>query len=163
MPENQKISIFGAIKWLTNRYVQLEKRTLPYHCKIIVFVNRSGKKLAQVQFAGHSHILEMDPQKLIDENLFEYFSPPDKKLIFLAVYNKERLKLTDRYYCQEKKQEMVVLTDVTTGNKMTLSVETVASSINLIEQISPKDANKIGFMSGVSFIKNIFGRKKEAC
>lgn len=163
MPENHKLSIFTAIKWLTERYIQLEKRTLPYHCKVIGFIDRSGKKLAQVQFAGHSHIIDVDPQKLIDENLFEYFSPSDKKFIFSAVYNKERLKLTDRYYCQEKKVEMVVLTDVTTGNKMTLSAETVSSSMDLIEQINPKDANKIGFMSGVSFIKSIFNRKKDDC
>lgn len=156
MLKDQRSSILNFIKWVAEGYIRLEKKTLPNPCKLIGVTNRNNKLLAQIQLAGQSHLIEVEPEKIIDQNLFEYFSSRDKKQLFLMVYNKERFKLSDRFYYQKTGKEIVVLTDFVTGDKMTISASDLSVRSDLISQINSKDANKIGFISGMEYIKKCF-------
>lgn len=151
MLKNQRISIFNLVKWLTDRYIELEKKTLPNACKLLDLVERDNKQLAKIQLAGSLNEIEIDPEKIIEHNLFEYFSSADKKRLFSAVYKNEKLKVADHYFCQHAEKEMIVLTDTLSGNKKTLPAEMISINNDLINKINSKDANKIGFLSGLEY------------
>lgn len=150
MINNQRISIFNVIKWLTERYVELEKETLPNACKLIGIVEKNNKRLVKVQLAGLLNEIEINPEKIIENNLFEYFSTADKKKLFSIVHNNS-LKISDQYFCYCSKKEMIVLTDKLSGNKKTLSVEMLSTNDDLISQLTSNDANRIGFLSGLEY------------
>jgi len=156
MSKSHRMPLFGFVKWLSNSYIELEKKTLPNACRLIGIITRNNTQLVQVQFSGQSHKIEIDPKKIIELNLFEYFSSVDKKKLFSLVYKQEQLILTDRYYCHESNNEMLVLTDISTGNKMTISAEMASANEPLIKKINSSDANKIGFLAGMNYIKKYF-------
>ncbi|HLB42983.1 MAG TPA: hypothetical protein VJN02_09100 [Gammaproteobacteria bacterium] len=160
MLKYQRTSILNFIRWLTESYIKLEKKTLPNPCKLIGTTNKNDKLFVQIQLAGQSHLIEVEPEKIINQNLFEYFSSRDKKELFLMVYNKERLKLSDQFYNPETNEEMIVLTNLLTGNKMTISASDISIRSDLINQINSKDTNKIGFISGMEYIKKCFNYLK---
>lgn len=149
----QKISIFTAFKWLSEKYIELEKKTIPYSCKLGAAINKNNKQFIEIIFSGQSHAIIINAEKVIEQNLFEYFSPEDKKRIFSMVYKKEKLKLSDQYLCHETGKELIVLTDLLTNNRMTISVELSSVSMDLIDKLNSRDANKIGFLSGLEYIK----------
>lgn len=155
MIKNQRISIFRFFKWVSEKYAQLERETLPNICKIIGITNNKNSQLVKIQFSGQSLVLEINPIKLIELNLFEYFSTQDKKLLFSLVY-KKNLQISDSYYCKTTEKEMIILTDTISRNRLTLPVDAVSSNKILIDQLNPRDAQKIGFISGMNYIKNLF-------
>jgi hypothetical protein len=160
MEKSQGTTIFSFIKWLAERYIQLERRTLPNPCKLVNVISKNNNHLVQIQLSGQSHVIEIDPKKIIEQNLFEYFSSQDKKKLFSIVYLKNQLILSDKYLCQDSNKEMVVLTDIITGNKITISAEMASLNGALISQINSKDANKIGFIAGMEFTKKYFNHLK---
>jgi len=131
----------------------LEKKALPYPCKLIKIIEKQSELLAQIQFSGQSHVLEVDPKKIIDENLFQYFSPLDIKQLFEITYHKSQLVLSDTFFCQETNSEMLTFTNVITKNKITVTAENASLDKNLIKNISSLDAHKIGCIWGMEFIK----------
>lgn len=156
MSTDQRMKTFPFLKWLTARYLELEKKTIPHACKLIDIVNKNSKKLAKVQLAGSLNQIEIEIEKVIEHNLFEYFSSRDKKTLFSVAYNKEQLKLSDHFFCPETKKEMIVLSEIETGNRLTISAENLSTNDNLICQISSKDAKKVGFLSGIEYMKRCF-------
>lgn len=149
----QLASFFTLFKWMAEQYLQLERKVLPYSCKVTAFIERNNQKLVQIQFSGHNHTLEIDIQKLINENLFEYFSPTDKKSIFSAFYQKTLLKMTETYRCPKSESEMIVFTNINTGNKLTCSASDFRPGNELFNQIDQKDAFKIGYISGIDHVR----------
>jgi hypothetical protein len=84
MKKSQNNAIITFVKWLTEKYIELEKRTLPYPCKLIGIKYNQNQKLIQIQFSGQSHAIEVNIDIIIEKNLFEYFSPQDKKTPFFS-------------------------------------------------------------------------------
>lgn len=168
MSNSQKVTVFNFIKWLTTHYIQLEKKTIPYPFRLGCFPNtnnyfsiKNEKLLTRVEFSGQKDIFEVEIVAIINQNLFEYFSPEDKKKIFSIYYNKERFKLTGNYYCQEKRMEMVVLKDISTGNIKYIPSHLVSENDAIINQLSPKDIRRISFLSAMDHFKSIFRATKE--
>ena len=126
---------------------------------MISVLSKYNKQVVQVQLPGQAHVIEISPEKIIEENLFEYFSTQDKKTMFSIVFNKNKLKVSDTYYCRDAGKEMLVLTDAINGDKMTIPASLLSLDFHLLEQVSPKEANKIGFLSGVEYAKNLFAIK----
>lgn len=157
-----KITKINFFKWITEHYIQLERKTLPYLCKFSGFTEKDGKVFAKVEFSGQFAAQEVELEKIIEQNLFEYFSPIDKKRLFQAFHNKDRYKLTDRYLCHDKKIEMVVLTDVITNHQITFPAHMIVSDNELIERISRQDVKRISFISAMDFFKNLFKEKNNA-
>ncbi|TAK76901.1 MAG: hypothetical protein EPO11_03450 [Gammaproteobacteria bacterium] len=155
-----RIAIFGLVKWLAEKYIELEKQTLPHPCKLNDILYRDNKPFAQVQFSGQSHEVEIELTLIIEKNLFEYFSSEDKKTLFSSIYQKENLQLADYYHCHETEKEIIVLAHKETGHRMTLPLEIAAINNNLIEQISSNDANRIGFLSGIAYAKKHLNSSK---
>lgn len=155
MASNTKF-LFNWINWLTNKYVELERKTLPFPCKLQNIIKKEKKKFAQIQIAGQVHFLEVEVTSLIQKNLFEFFSPQDKKILFESVYHKENFYLSDYFYSSELEKEMVVLTEKLSGRKLTITVECASINNELIEQISSSDANKIGYLAGLETAKKNF-------
>jgi len=88
MYRNQKIGVFCFFKWLSEQYIQLERKTLPYSLKLGYFpdsrnfVLKNGKIFMKVEFSGQKDAIEIELSEIIEQNLFEYFSPADKKKDF---------------------------------------------------------------------------------
>lgn len=148
-------NFFNFINWLTQKYIKLEKQTLPYPCKVIKVISKNNQKIVQIQLAGQSHIIEADSRKIIEENLFQYFSPTDIKKLFELAYDKRQLTFSDQYYCEETKKEMLVFTDPA-GNKISLAAQAVSFDEEFIKNINSADAHRVGFISGIEYIKKIF-------
>lgn len=159
MLKNQSDVILNFVRWLSGKYIELERKTLPYPCKLAGFTYKKNVCYAQVQFSGQSHFVEIAPEIIIEKNLFEYFSPNDKKLIFYRVYAHKNLTLSDQYRCPNTDEEMVVLTDKITNGKLTLPVSRLSIDQNLLNQMEPVDSNRICFLSGIEFIKQFFINK----
>lgn len=155
MLKEQKSTVFSFFKWMANQYIQLERKTLPYTCKFGGLLQRSGNVFVIVEFSGQLNTIEIELSKLVEENLFEFFCPDDKKKIFSAFYNSDRFKLSGRYYCRERKIEMVVLTEILTGNNMTLPAHMVSDNDKMIELLSRKDVKSVCATSAVEFTRNI--------
>lgn len=162
MARRSTITIFALIKWFKNYYVSLEKDVLPFPCKLVGFTQKNGETFVKIEFSGQINTIEIEIKKIIKENLFEHFSPQDKKLMFQAFYkNEEQFQLTDHYYCRETKAEMVILTETLTGNKLTLPASAISDSNKFDEQVTKKDLKRISYISGVEYIKKIFGGFKK--
>lgn len=155
MSKDQRMPIFFFVKWLAERYMELEKKTLPYAFKLTGVNESNNKRLIKVQFAGTLHEQEIELEKLIDSNLFEYFHPQEKKILFSIFYDKERLNIVDQYFCATSNKEIFVLRNKITGNRTTISAEELSISKNLIAQLNPKEAKKIGYSAGTQYSKNI--------
>lgn len=166
MSKNRNINIFYLLKWLSEQYIQLERKILPYPFKLgcisddNYFSIKNGITHANVELSGQKDTFEIELSKIIEQNLFEYFSPKDKKQIFYAYYNKERFKLTDYYFCRENRTEMAILTDIATGNKKEVPAELVIDSDEFLEQLSRKDIKKLSFLSAMGHVKKIFKSTK---
>ena len=167
MQKPQKVNLFQIFKWLSERYIQLEKQTLAYPCRLSyfdnnkLFISKKGKVFVKIEFSGQKEIVDAELSQIIEQNLFEYFSPTDKKKIFSSYYNTEQFKLTDSYYCQEKKTEMAVLTEILTGHIITQPAYLISENEILLNQLSSKDIKKLSFLSASEHFKMLFkGRKK---
>ena len=158
MEKNQN-SIIAFVIWLTEKYIELEKRTLPYPCKLTGTLFTPTEKLVQIQFSGQSHEIKINIESIIEKNLFEYFSPQDKKLLFAIAHNKERLILSDRFSCPDSNTELVTLTDIATGNKKTMTAYLACIDNNIICQMNAKDAKNLGFLAGIEQGKKIINSR----
>lgn len=158
--KNQRNTIIAFAKWLGKKYIELEKEVLPNTCKIAKIINHGVDQYVLVQFSGQSHTIEIDPKKIIELNLFEYFSSEDKKLLFSMVYNHYQLKLSDQYYCKNTNREMISLTDMLTKNKLTIPAETVSVNSEIIDKINSHDAIRIGFLAGMDYLKSLHKKTK---
>lgn len=161
MTMNQKTSIFSFVKWLSTKYIELEKKTIPNPFKLSGVIEKNNRKYIKVEFSGQAHAIEIEPEVVVEKNIFEYFSAEDKKRIFSLVYNKENFKLSDKYTCDKTNRNMVILTEISTGHKMTLPAENICLDDNLLKQINSKDANIIGYISGTENIQNLSERIKD--
>ncbi len=156
---NEPYSFLKIFRWFIEKYLQLEKSVLPFPCKLVNISGTYPKKLAQVQFTGHTHVIEIEVKQIINENLFEYFSAEDKKKLFAAVYERDRLKLAERHFCNYEKKEMAVLADIETGEKIEIPIDTLSANPELIELMHPVEANRIGFIAGLQKFASAFSKK----
>ena len=156
MSKVKKIPFISFFNWVTEKYIELEKKSLPYPCKLIETIFKNNIPFVVVQISGQSHVIEIDPEKLIEYNLFEYFSTTDKKQIFYLANQKKYLRLSDTYSCNHTNQTIAVFTDTRTEKKISASIETLSMDNSIINQINSKDAYKIGFLSGIEHAKRLF-------
>lgn len=161
MLKKQTASIFSFVKWLTSKYVELERDTLPYPCKLLGIITKDGTQVASIQFSGQSHTIEVPVSTIVDKNFFEFFSPHHKKQLFENVYSKIKLKLTDQFFCCTTNKQMITLTDIASDNKMTIPIEVASTNSNIVNQLNSTDANRIGFAAGIEYLKYLsnFGQK----
>ena len=162
-----KANLLYFFKWMSEQYIRLEKESLTYPFKLsfskksrFYFLKKESIFL-RVELSGRKDILDIELAQIIQQNLFEFFSPEDKKNIFSVYHNKERLKLTESYYCTENQTEMVVITEILTGKNITKPVYLVSENYELINQLSCHDIKKLSFLSASDHFKKLFKRNRQ--
>ena len=164
MSKNHHINVFDFLKWIAGYYLQLEKKTIPYPCKLGRFENNSflcikqNKLIVRVEFSGQINILDLQLNELMEAELFEYFSPQDKKKLFKEYLNQERYRLSNTYFCKDKQTDLIVLEDRYTGSKKTWEASEIQKDAGMLNNLSKKDISKITFLAASSYFKKIFSR-----
>lgn len=141
----------NLLAWLGQYYLSLEKQALGYPCRINKMLPNNS---VRVQFSGQIDTIDVEIQKIIDTNLFEYFSPSDKKLIFFKNFNKQQFKVVG-HYSDEKNTAMVLIEDLWTSEKIAIPASSLTSNNIAINKLSPGDANIIGFIAGSAINQKI--------
>lgn len=148
MSHNTKISFFTWAKWIRDKYVNLEKQTIPHAFKYLSTREVDNKQIILIGFSGQTHTIELPLKQIIKNNLFEYFSSADKKLLFSLLHKNEKYLLSEVYKCQMSDKYLVVLTEIKSGHNMTLYAQEVSQNSELVERLSPKNINIISFLAG---------------
>lgn len=155
MGKNEKISFANFIIWISNAYKSLERRAIPYPCKLTGIKLKAGITYLEIQYSGLTDNIELDINKVVEQNIFEYFSPADKKKIFYYLYNYNFLSMTDSFKCPETGKDLVVLTECITKNKMTLEASCISKDRSLLDKIDSNSACRIGGISESRIFKDI--------
>lgn len=158
MSFSQKNTLANFFSWLSHTYITLERKAIPYPCKLIDMRYFMNDIYLEIQYSGLTDKIELNITKVIEQNIFEYFSPSDKKKIFQLAYNKTKLTLTDKYTCPTSGKDMFVLTDLIKQNKMTVDAEQVIKNENILNKLDPKSAYRIGSISANSIYKDILSK-----
>jgi hypothetical protein len=147
-PVITKVSEYCA--FLAKAYINLERKSLSaYPCKLNKFSTKKGIKRAHVGIIGQNVDIKIPITTLVADNAFEYFSPEDKKNIFREAFkHSEKYKLAEQYFCEITNQEMFVLQDTTTERFLVRSAFEISTNNEIIQEISSKSANIIGFVAG---------------
>jgi hypothetical protein len=157
MDKPKKISNY--IKWMIEAYAELRAEQAGQVTHRIVEHNKdaSGQHEITVQISGKNLVFKTSPQEIMaDDRLLESFSKKDIRLLtYLACEDiKEPThEVLGQKFIRNMNQFFFKLKHGKTGEEMEKSAEEISANPELIKQLSPQDAHKIGFVAAGDSVK----------
>ena len=157
MDKPKKISNY--IKWMVEAYAELRAEQAGQVTHRIVEYNMttSGQHEVAVQISGKNLVFKTSPQEIMaDDRLLESFSKKDIRLLtYLACEDiKEPThEVLGQKFIRNMNQFFFKLKHGKTGEEMEKSAEEISANPELIKQLTPQDAHKIGFVAAGDSVK----------